>query len=145
MSQDNKTTTVLVAEDHKEMRSCIVNVLKREFCVIGAVANGQQLVHAATRLQPHVIVSDVLMPGLNGPDAREVLRNSSVEIPFVFVTSDCKLAAHKWRDLGACISKLRLLEHLCPAVHSAAQGSDEKGLAEPGTCDSAPGLQYLAS
>ena len=47
---------VLVAEDHESVRNILVELLRSEFEVVGAVIDGEQLVKAATLLQPDVIV-----------------------------------------------------------------------------------------
>jgi len=120
MSQSKSRLTVLVADDHTRMRNCIVEILDRKFCVIGAVADGEELVSAATQLLPDVIVSDVWMPKLNGPDAKQVLLESGVGIPFVFITSDSRDARQIWRNLSPCINKLDVFTALCPAVRQAA-------------------------
>lgn len=64
---------VLVADDHDEMRWAIVKTLLGHVDVVGAVANGRNLVEAAIVLQPDVIVSDVSMPMLTGPEAMNEL------------------------------------------------------------------------
>lgn len=121
MSRSKNRVRALVAEDHTHMRDRIVEVLEQEFYVMGAVADGDELVHAATVLQPDVIVSDVRMPKLNGPEAREVLVESGLDIPFVFLTTDCRAAQQRWRNLNPCIKKTDLAGELAPAVRNAAQ------------------------
>jgi CheY-like chemotaxis protein len=110
---------VIIADDHAEMRDCIANILRREFYVMGATADGAELIHAALRLKPDVVVSDVFMPRLNGPEAKQILHASGENIPFVFVTSDCLTARRMWRNLGSCINKCSLFHQLRPAVWNA--------------------------
>jgi len=57
--------------------------------VIGAVADGAELVNAAMSLHPDVIVSDVSMPSLSGPQAMDQLKGRGSKIPFVLVSTDC--------------------------------------------------------
>jgi DNA-binding NarL/FixJ family response regulator len=79
---------ILVADDHGDMRWAIIRLLSEEFDVVGSAADGRNLVDAAITLVPDVIVSDVSMPLLNGPEAMEVLRATGADIPFVFVSAD---------------------------------------------------------
>src|SRR5215468_5239658 len=78
---------ILVADHHDKMRRCLVNVLERDFLVVGAVSNGFDLVEAAARLRPDVIVSDVHLPKLSGTEALKNLQEGGIDIPFVFVCS----------------------------------------------------------
>ena len=77
---------VLIAEDHEEVRKMIVSLLGTEFQVVGAVSDGQELVDAATLLNPDVIVSDIAMPGMDGLAARKELRSQSRNYAFVFIS-----------------------------------------------------------
>ena len=78
---------VLVADDHEQCRWAIVNLLRVEFEVVAAVADGRNLLHAAMSLLPDVIVSDISMPLLTGPQAMEDLRRMGCDIPFVLVSA----------------------------------------------------------
>jgi len=111
---------VLVADDHEKVRDCLVRMLEREFKIVGAVSNGCELIDAATHLEPDVIVSDVLMPQLNGTKAMEILRAGGIDIPFVFVCSDKDLVEHVTLNFGVCLHKLNSLSELEAAVFCAA-------------------------
>src|SRR5262252_7200436 len=77
---------VLVGEDHEPVREILVQLLRSEFEVVGAVGDGQKLVEATVLLQPDVIVSDILMPIKDGFSARSELLARQIDVPFVFVT-----------------------------------------------------------
>jgi len=134
---------VLVADDHAKVRNCIVEILDQEFCVVGAVADGEELVRAATQLRPHVIVSDVWMPKLNGPEAEQALLASGVDIPFVFITSDCRDARQIWSNLGSCIDKLDTLDDLFPAVRHASKRGRMEASSHTVKCNSTQGFQHF--
>ena len=110
---------VLVADDHEKMRICLVKILEREFSVVAAVGDGYELIEAATRLKPDVIVSDVLMPHLTGTEAMLTLNAGGAEIPFVFVCSDQGMAMEVTQAFSACIHKADALSDLRPAVRRA--------------------------
>jgi DNA-binding NarL/FixJ family response regulator len=48
------------------MREFVIDLLKLEFEIVGAVSNGRELVSKALELLPDVIVSDTSMPLLGG-------------------------------------------------------------------------------
>ena len=61
------TIRVLIADDHAIVKEGLVQLLTdHDFEVVGAVADGTQLLEAATRLRPDVIVTDLLLPRHDG-------------------------------------------------------------------------------
>lgn len=116
---NQRVLRVLVADDHEKMRVRLVQILEREFSVVAAVADGYELIEAATRLRPDVIVSDVLMPHLTGTEAMMTLNSGGIEIPFVFVCSDQQITEEVTQHFSACIHKVDALSELGPAVRCA--------------------------
>jgi DNA-binding NarL/FixJ family response regulator len=114
---------VLLAEDHPQVRREIARLLETHFDVVGAVDDGQRLVEAAILLQPDVIVSDIRMPALTGPEAMVELRAIKRNVPFVLVSLDPSCAVH-WIEQGAAafVHKNDMYCDLIPAVNSAATG-----------------------
>jgi hypothetical protein len=56
---------VLLADDHAATTQLWRALLEPEFEVVGTVSDGRALVDAAERLAPDVIVTDIVMPGIN--------------------------------------------------------------------------------
>jgi DNA-binding NarL/FixJ family response regulator len=81
-----KRRRVLIAEDHETMRCAIVALLCKGFHILGAVGNGEELVEAAACMLPDIIVSDILMPRMDGLTARNKLIDLNLTIPFVFLS-----------------------------------------------------------
>ena len=77
---------ILVAEDHALMRNRVVRLLKSEFEVLEAVADGQALLELAARLNPDVCVLDISMPILNGIEAAGQLRRNGSTAKIIFLT-----------------------------------------------------------
>lgn len=75
----NKTTVVL-AEDHQVVRQGLRALLEAEgdFAVLGEAGNGIEASQLVERLQPDLLVVDLMMPGLNG---LEVTRQVSARSP----------------------------------------------------------------
>ena len=83
-----KKLRILIAEDNREMRWAMIRLVAGEFEVVGSTSDGRNLIDAALTSAPDVIVTDVFMPFLTGPEAMEVLRSAGMDTPFVFVSTD---------------------------------------------------------
>src|SRR5215213_6826749 len=71
------TVRVLIADDHPLFREGMRGRLDRvaDIAVVGEAASGEEAVELAKELEPHVVLMDIKMPGLNGIEAtREILR-----------------------------------------------------------------------
>jgi DNA-binding NarL/FixJ family response regulator len=115
---------VLVADDNDDVRRGIVKLLDpAEFEIVAVVSSGRELVDAAVALEPHVIVSDLMMPSLTGAQALAMLRAAGYTIPFVLQTTTGR-DGQAWLDMGALcvVDKFDLAADLVTAVRSAAAG-----------------------
>lgn len=95
---------VLVIEDDQNVRSIIVDILEAEgFIGIGA-EDGETGVKLAQEILPDLIICDVMMPGLDGHQVLEKLREykSTATIPFIFLTAKSTTADLRYgMNLGA--------------------------------------------
>ncbi len=74
-----KTTTIVLADDHRIVRQGLRALLSAEedFSVIGEADDGREALAVVERLNPDVLVLDLMMPGLNGLEvARQVHKHS---------------------------------------------------------------------
>jgi len=72
-------TTIALADDHQVVRNGLRVLLEAEpdFSVVGEAGDGLEAVRLVERLQPDVLVLDLMMPGLNGLEvARQVSQRS---------------------------------------------------------------------
>lgn len=77
---------ILLADDHKIVAEGLTTLLKDEFDLLARVENGEELVEAAVRLSPDIIVADISMPILNGFDALRQLKKKDVSAKIIFLT-----------------------------------------------------------
>jgi DNA-binding NarL/FixJ family response regulator len=65
------TIRVLLADDHRIVREGLGALLRQEadFDLVGQAEDGLSAVRMVRTLQPHVVVTDLSMPGLNGVEA----------------------------------------------------------------------------
>jgi len=118
--------TVLLADDHTIVTDGLAKILKDgEFDVIGAVRDGQQLVEAAMRLRPDVIITDLSMPRLTGLDVLARLKRERIESKVIVLTMhhDADLAADAIRGgASGFLLKESAGEELLAAVRHALEG-----------------------
>ncbi|MBW4680327.1 MAG: response regulator [Microcoleus vaginatus WJT46-NPBG5] len=94
--------TILIVDDRWENRSIIVSLLQPlEFTVIEA-GNGQEALDKAHQVEPDLIITDLLMPIMNGWDFLALLRQSEKlkEVP-VLVSSASVFDSDRQRSLAA--------------------------------------------
>ena len=110
-----------MADDHAEMRLAIHRALSAEFEVVGSVTNGRDLLRDALALLPDVIVADVAMPFLTGPQVMDELKSEGHDVPFVLISGGFsgvdELIEH---GATAIVRKIDMVSELTRAVHSAA-------------------------
>ena len=107
---------IVIADDHENLRRHLVRFLSREFEVLDAAEHGLDLMAAAILLNPDVIVSDVYMPRLGGPEAMDELNMRGLHIPFVFISSGENVI----RSNASFIPKEDIMKNLVPAIYRAA-------------------------
>jgi DNA-binding NarL/FixJ family response regulator len=77
---------VLLADDDGLMLEALRRLLDKEFEIVGTVQDGRELIDAAARLLPQVVVLDIGMPVLNGIEAAREIRGTLPEAKIVFLT-----------------------------------------------------------
>jgi DNA-binding NarL/FixJ family response regulator len=79
---------VLIADDHPLFREGMRGRLDRvaDVAVVGEAASGDEAVELAHKLDPHVILMDIKMPGLNGIEATREIHQASPQIGVLVLT-----------------------------------------------------------
>ena len=118
--------TVLIADDHAIVKEGLVRLLaEHDFDVVGAVGDGHELMEAAKRLRPDVIVTDVSMPGLSGLEVLTRLKGERVDSKVIVLTMhhDGELATRAMRaGASGFLLKQSAGEELLTAMHQALEG-----------------------
>ena len=80
--------TLLIIEDNDEIRSYLKDILKDEFNVVD-VNNGEWGVEKAEALIPSLILSDIMMNGIDGVEVCRILKNNinTSHIPIILLTA----------------------------------------------------------
>jgi DNA-binding NarL/FixJ family response regulator len=120
-----KKPRVLLADDHRILAEGVRGLLEPEFELVGLVSDGRELVEAAMRLRPDVIVADISMPSLNGIDAVAQIRQAGVSSRVVFLTMQRDVSyARRAMEAGASgyVLKHSAHEELVEAIREALRG-----------------------
>jgi DNA-binding NarL/FixJ family response regulator len=82
------TVRVLIADDHPLFREGMRGRLDRvaDVAVVGEAASGDEAVELAHKLEPHIILMDIKMPGLNGIEATREIQRANPQIGILVLT-----------------------------------------------------------
>ena len=116
---------VVLAEDHARITEQLRELLEPEFDVVATVADGLALLRVVDHVHPDVVVTDIVMPGLDGIAATAALlaRRPDTRVVLVTVHDDPELAERGYAAGAlAFVSKNRAGDDLVPAVRAAMRG-----------------------
>ena len=121
------TIRTLITDDHKVVRRGLRGFLELdpELEVVGEASNGEEAVELARRLEPDVVLMDLLMPVMDGIEATRQIRRELPEVEVVALTSVLEDAsvtgAIKAGAIGYLL-KTTDADELCEAIKAAAAG-----------------------
>lgn len=120
-----KRNSILIADDHRLFGEGLRVLLEPEYEVVGLVQDGKELVEAARKLQPDVIVTDVSMPSLSGLEAAAQIRKLGIASRVIILTQHREVIyAKRALEVGAVgyLLKHAASSELVAAVREAIQG-----------------------
>lgn len=90
--ETHKVPTVLVVDDEPTLRKLMQLVLEREGFHVLTAQNGYDAIGVSEshRGEIDVLVSDVMMPGMDGPTLANELLETDPNLPVLFVTGSCE-------------------------------------------------------
>jgi ligand-binding sensor domain-containing protein/signal transduction histidine kinase/DNA-binding response OmpR family regulator len=86
--QENGKPIILIAEDNDDLRSYMMENLVKKYHIIEA-ANGSDALKKIRKTMPDLIISDIMMPGLNGIELCKKVKNDKTlsHIPLILLTA----------------------------------------------------------
>lgn len=113
---------VLVIEDDESMLKLISSILKKEGLEVVEARNGWDGLEKANERLPDLIISDIMMPGLDGFDFLKQLKKYPLinKIPLIFLSGkDDVLSMDEGMNLGAAafLSKPLETENFLETIH----------------------------
>lgn len=99
---DSTITSVLIVDDAAFSRRMLRKYVEAEGCQVLEAANGQEALKMVHQHQPNCILTDLLMPDLNGFQLLQALREQGLTIPIAIITADIQDASRqRGVELGA--------------------------------------------
>ncbi len=137
VSSDTAKGTVLIAEDDRESREAIAELLELEGYRVIRTANGQEALDSLRAdSRPDLIIMDVIMPRVNGFRFRRLQRRDPAlaSIPVIITTAigraagvEANLILQKPIDVQAL---LRAVAEFCSSASASLPEPDQSGSAE---------------
>ena len=116
---------VLLGDDHAMFSEGLRRILEPQFEIVGTAENGLDLVAAAERLQPEVVVVDLSMPLLNGIGAARRLKKTANPPKIILLTmhADPTLATQAFKEgVSAYVLKSSPASEIVTAIQEALRG-----------------------
>lgn len=95
VSSDNEIPVVLIVDDNQEIRTVLKDIFKENYLILEA-ENGEQALEIALKEIPDCIISDVMMPKLDGYEFTKAIKNNELTsfIPVILLTAKTSDEAH---------------------------------------------------
>ena len=124
---DITPSTILLIDDHPMLRNGVKQLiaLDNSLQVIGEASNGEQGVELAKQLDPDLILLDLNMPGMNGLDTLDKMRQTSLSgrvVVFSVSNHEDDVVTALKRGADGYLLKDMEPEDLLTALHNAAAG-----------------------
>ena len=122
-----QTIRVLIVDDHDLFRTGLASLLDSQpgIEVVAQASSGRAGVRLADEMRPDVVLMDLRMPDIEGPEAtREILeRDPNMRVVALTVVSESAAVAEAM-EAGACgfLAKDTAIDGMTAAVRAAAQG-----------------------
>ena len=126
---------LLIVEDEMLLRQGIVHMLnwtEHDFLIVGQVSNGKEALECIDTLKPDIIITDIIMPVMDGVEFTRRVKNAYPEIQIVVLSSyDDFSYVRETLRLGACdyvlkreINESMILEVLKRTAKKCIGGSE---------------------
>ncbi|MBI4790206.1 MAG: response regulator transcription factor [Chloroflexi bacterium] len=126
MSSENSAITLLIADDHPMVRAGLRSMLGApRLRIVGEASNGEEAVRLTLALAPTIVLMDIRMPGMDGIQALEALKNAKSSARVIMLTT-YRSTTYLLRSLSAgavgFVLKDIAREDLLAAIYAVASG-----------------------
>src|SRR5689334_1290402 len=115
--------TVLLAEDRGDLREMLAEILTRNGLHVLVAFDGENAIEIASETEENIdlVVSDVMMPRMNGPDAVRRIRVSRPTVKAIYLSGYTELGVAEEDDI--LIAKPVTPEALMQAINNCLVGT----------------------
>ena len=122
-----RTIKVLLVDDHTVVREGVRTMLSAEpdIAVVGEVSSGEEALQKAQELEPHMILMDIRMLGMNGTEASRRIKSAMPTTSVIMLTmydSDMYVVEAIQAGAAGYLTKDVSRELLCDAIRSVVDG-----------------------
>jgi len=127
---------ILIVDDEPELRIALARSIKAAGHDVVTAHDGESAIAEVAKARPDLILSDVMMPGLNGFQTIRKLKESeaSASIPVLLMSAKTDPADHFWAEEVGAVALLKkpldtrqLVERIEDVVDAAQRMEDSKG------------------
>ncbi len=89
MTDSPSPIRVLIVDDHVMVRRGLATFLRAfsELALAGEAGSGEEAIRLSAELRPDVILMDMMLPGINGPEAIRTIRQRQPDVQILALTS----------------------------------------------------------
>ncbi len=89
MPQEEKMQTILIVDDEPANLNLLSELFKDDYKIMAAKDGHKGVMIAQSSPPPDLILLDIIMPGIDGYEVLDILKNNeaTINIPVIFVTS----------------------------------------------------------
>jgi len=127
MAAKHDKKRILLVDDHPVLRKGLVRLIdsKEEFVVCGEASTAADAITLITKLQPHLVIVDIGLPGTSGIELTKMIRAEFSDLP-VLILSMHEEALYATRALRAgamgYIVKQDAIDNIAVALRDALNG-----------------------
>ena len=82
-----ETGTILIVDDNKSVLASLELLLENEFSTVRTAANPNQITTILSTTPIDIVILDIEMPGMNGMEAAEKIRQADEDVVLMFITN----------------------------------------------------------
>ena len=97
---ENEKTKILIVDDNPELLEMYGNKFKKDDFLVYTENNGLQALPAANKIEPEIMLVDIMMPNLNGFEVLNVIRKNSTFNPIIIFFSNLSEDQYLKKGLG---------------------------------------------
>lgn len=126
LSTGGEPVRVLLVDDHDDLLAMLRMVLSRRSYAVVTASSGREAINVAEQFAPHIVVSDLGMPGMNGLEMMSQMRGMSELSPFKAIAlsgfdDECDAASSQAAGFDVHLAKPVDFDNLFAAIDKLAQ------------------------